>query len=100
MDAFPLGVAGGLFSSARASVAEVQQTQNSKTPKMAVFLLKPKITRNMNYIAAELPNHWNSQTSEVPSAICKTRERNLSNNRSVNPPIKIFGNTVEKQKKH
>ena len=27
---FPLGVAGGLFSSARASVAEVQQTQNSQ----------------------------------------------------------------------
>ena len=54
----------------------------------------------MNYIAAELPNHWNSQTSEVPSAIYKTRERNLSSNRSVNPPIKIFGNTVEKQKKH
>lgn len=54
----------------------------------------------MNYIAAKLPNHWNSQTSEVPSAIYKTRERNLSSNRSVNPPIKIFGNTVEKQKKH
>lgn len=70
-------------------------------PKIAVFLLKPKITRNMNYIAAELPNYWNSQTSEVQSAIYETaRERNLSNNRSVNPPIKIFGNTVEKQKKH
>lgn len=54
----------------------------------------------MNYIATELPNHWNSQTSEVPSAIYTTKERNLSNNRSVNPPIKIFGNTVEKQKKH
>ena len=54
----------------------------------------------MNYIAAQLPNHWNSQTSEVPSAIYKTRERNLSSNRSVNPPIKIFGNSVEKHKKH
>ena len=77
-----------------------QRSSKLKTPKIAVFLLKPKITRNMNYIAAELPNHWNSQTSEVPSAIYKTRERNLSNNRSVNPPIKIFGNTVEKQKRH
>lgn len=77
-----------------------QRSSKLKTRKIAVFLLKPKITRNMNYIAAELPNHWNSQTSEVPSAIYKTRERNLSNNRSVNPPIKIFGNTVEKQKKH
>lgn len=54
----------------------------------------------MNYIATELPNYWNSQTSEVQSALYETaRERNLSNNRSVNPPIKIFGNTVEKQKK-
>lgn len=77
-----------------------QRSSKLKTPKIAVFLLKPKITRNMNYIAAELPNHWNSQTSEVPSAIYTTKERNLSNNRSVNPPIKIFGNTVEKQKKH
>lgn len=47
-----------------------------RIPKIAVFLLKPKITRNMNYIATELPNYWNSQTSEVQSALYETaRER-------------------------
>lgn len=55
----------------------------------------------MNYIiAAELPNYWNSQTSEVQSAMYKTRESKKRRRISQSAPIKIFGNIVEKQKKH